>query len=260
MFVWINGQVLPAEEAAVSPVGRGWMLGEGVFETLVWRDGRAEALTSHWKRLKRGTEVMGLPVPALDEMKAALEAVVEANPGRHRLRYTVSRSVEGCDVCAVATMLTVWPEEEAVMVVPFRRNERGALAGIKATSYAENLLALRHAQDQGCGEALLLNTRGELCEGSGSNVFAVSGGRLLTPPPDSGCLQGVTRGLLMECGLAMEEVLPEEGLGKVEEMFLTSSTRGVQAVGRLDGRRLPVVNGRWTQEARHALQKALLHA
>lgn len=257
MFVWINGQILPAEKAGVSPVGRGWMLGEGVFETMVWREGRVGALVRHWERLKQGAEVFGLPVPALEEMKALLEAVVVANPGKHRLRFTVSRGVDGSDVCAVATALTVWPEEEKVMVVPWRRNERGALAGVKSVSYAENLLALRHAQERGCGEGLFGNTRDELCEGTGSNVFVVVGGRLLTPPLTAGCLPGVTRALVLEGTDAGEGVIPMSRLGGIEELFLTSSTRGVQAVAELNGRRLPVVNGRWTQESRAALEKRL---
>ena len=122
---------------------------------------------------------------------------------------------------------------------PWPRNERSALAGVKSTSYAENVVALEWARQRGAGEALLANTAGNLCEGTGSNVFALLGGRLVTPPLSSGCLAGVVRSLLVEGGLASEEDIPVRALADVEEAFLTSSTREVQPIDRLDGRPLP---------------------
>jgi branched-chain amino acid aminotransferase len=258
MFVWFNGQVMPEEEARVSPLSRGWLVGEGVFETMVWREGKVEALHRHWLRLCDGARLMGLPAPSLQEMVKALESVVMANDGYHRLRYTVSRGVgDAVDHCAVATPLTPWPEQERVVVVPWQRNAGGALTGIKSVAYAENVRALHYARERGCGEGLFLNTAGQLCEGSGSNVFFVVNDRLLTPPLASGCLPGVTRALVLESGLADESNLSAADLLQVREMFLTSSTRGVQAVAVCDEIPLPVINGEWTREARGALAQAL---
>jgi branched-chain amino acid aminotransferase len=130
-----------------------------------------------------------------------------------------------------------------VVTVPWTRNERGALAGLKTTSYGENVVALARAREQGATEALFANTQGRLCEGTGSNVFVVLGGRLLTPPLSSGCLAGITRELVLEWSGAEEADLPLGALAEAEEVFLTSSTRDIQAVQRVDGGDLPAAPG-----------------
>ena len=123
--------------------------------------------------------------------------------------------------------------------MPWTRNERSAVAGLKTTSYAENVVAVEYAHQRGASEGLFANTRGELCEGTGSNVFLVVGGRILTPPLASGCLAGVTRALVIEwCG-AEEATLSMSDLAAADEVFLTSSTRDVHPVSALDGRALP---------------------
>jgi branched-chain amino acid aminotransferase len=128
----------------------------------------------------------------------------------------------------------------AVVTSPFVRNERSALTGIKSTSYADNILALQEAKRRGAGEAILANTRGELCEGATSNVFLVREDRcVITPPLRSGCLPGVMREVVIErCrehGIVVhEEVCPLSALATCQEAFLTSSLRGVQAINRVD--------------------------
>ena len=122
------------------------------------------------------------------------------------------------------------------MTVPWPRNERGALAGLKTTSYAENVVALAYAKHRGGTEALFANTVGDLCEGTGSNVFLVRDGEVVTPPLSSGCLAGVTRALLMEWADVAEKDLPMSALAEADEVFLTSSTRDVQAVHAVDDR------------------------
>jgi branched-chain amino acid aminotransferase len=135
----------------------------------------------------------------------------------------------------------------AVHTVPWTRNEHGALAGIKTTSYAENVRALAFAKARGGSEALFANTAGHLCEGTGSNVFVVVGSRILTPPLSSGCLAGVTRALVLEATDAVEQDLPIGVLRSADEVFLTSTGRDVQPVHRVDGRFL--VPGRTTTRA-----------
>ena len=121
------------------------------------------------------------------------------------------------------------------MTVPWPRNERGALAGIKSTSYAENVVALAHATAR-CIEAIFANTIGNLCEGTGTNIFVELEGRLVTPPLSSGCLAGVTRALVVE-SMAVEELdVPVEILQTTTEAFLTSSTRDVMPIDRIDDR------------------------
>jgi branched-chain amino acid aminotransferase len=127
-----------------------------------------------------------------------------------------------------------------VVTVPWVRNERSPVAGAKTTSYAENVVALAEAHRQGAAEAILANTVGALCEGTGSNVFVASGGRLRTPSLATGCLAGVTRELLLEV-IDVEEVetLTLDDLRGADEAFLTSSTRDVQPIAEVDGRLLP---------------------
>ena len=135
------------------------------------------------------------------------------------------------------------PDATAVVTVPWTRNERGALAGLKTTSYAENVVALRPRPRARRPRGAVRQHRGRLCEGTGSNVFVVLDGQLHTPPLTSGCLAGITRELLLEWaadeGLELaEEDVPMAALAGVEGMLLTSSTRDVQPVMELDGRRL----------------------
>src|SRR4029078_9248441 len=112
------------------------------------------------------------------------------------------------------------------------RNERCPLAVLKTTSYAENVIALAYAAERGASEAVFGNLAGNLCEGTGTNVFVAVGGRLVTPPLAAGCLAGVTRALVLELTDAVEENVALGALARVDEAFLTSSTRDVQAVGR----------------------------
>ena len=122
--------------------------------------------------------------------------------------------------------------------MPWPRNERGALAGLKTTSYAENVVALAEAKRRGATEAVFANLAGHLCEGTGSNVFYVVDGELRTPTLASGCLAGVTRGLVLEWFGGREVDEPIEVLGEASEIFLASTTRDVQGVEQWDGRDL----------------------
>jgi branched-chain amino acid aminotransferase len=136
-----------------------------------------------------------------------------------------------------------------VITVPWTRNERGALTGLKTTSYAENVVALARAHEHGASEALFGNTAGRLCEGTGSNVFVVLDGEIHTPPLASGCLAGITRALTIEWTGAKETDLPMDVLARADEIFLTSTLRDVQAVHRVDDRELHGVPGPVTAKA-----------
>ena len=120
-------------------------------------------------------------------------------------------------------------------------------------SYGENVVALAHAHERGAGEAVFGNLVGNLCEGTGTNVFVAVGGRLLTPPLSAGCLAGVTRELLFELVDVAEEDLPLSALTTADEAFLTSSTREVQPIRAVDGAPLAAAPGPLTQEASAAL-------
>ena len=124
--------------------------------------------------------------------------------------------------------------------VPWPRNERGALAGLKTTSYGENVVMLAYAKERGAGEAVMANLAGHLCEGTGSNVFYVVDGELRTPSLESGCLAGVTRRLVLEWYGGREVDEPIEAVERPSEVFLASTTSDVQPVSHWDDVELPV--------------------
>jgi branched-chain amino acid aminotransferase len=257
--IWVDGGLRDADEATVSVTDHGLTVGDGVFETLKTSGGTAFAMDRHLRRLARSARGLGLPEPDQDEVRRACAAVMEANPasfGRLRVTYTGGPSPLGSDRGDAGTTLvvapgaaTVRPDTTTVVTVPWTRNENGALAGLKTTSYGENVVALARAHQHGATEALFANTRGRLCEGTGSNVFVVIDGRLLTPPLASGCLAGITRELVVEWVGAREADLPLKALQEAEEIFLTSSLRDVQAVQRVDNRELPGTPGAVTVKA-----------
>ncbi|WP_329130142.1 aminodeoxychorismate lyase [Streptomyces sp. NBC_01476] len=259
MRIWVDGGLRDAADATVSVFDHGLTVGDGVFETLKAVDGRAFATTRHLNRLARSARGLGLPEPDLAEVARACQEVLAANPvpyGRLRVTYTGGLSPLGSDRGDAGPTLVVAlgeaaprPDTTAAVTVPWTRNEKGALSGLKTTSYGENVVALDRAHRHGASEALFANTQGRLCEGTGSNVFVVIGGRLLTPPLASGCLAGITRELVIEWSGAQEADLPLEALAEADEIFLTSSLRDVQAVHRLDDRELPGAPGPVTAKA-----------
>ncbi len=269
--VWVDGELVPLERARVSPLDHALLTGDGVFETLRVHRGAPFAVRRHLDRLARSATGLRLPVPDLADLRAALDQVVAANGLEEgRLRVTVTggpgslgsdRSGEVPTVIVVGAPLPEWPPATDVVVVPWPRNERGALSGLKTVSYGENVVALAHAHDRGAGEALFPNLAGNLCEGTGTNVFVGMGGRLVTPPLSSGCLAGVTRDLLLELLLELVDVVEEDvslpALASCDEAFLSSSTRDVQPVRAIDGRVLPVPPGPLTTAAATAFADLL---
>jgi branched-chain amino acid aminotransferase len=247
--VWLNDRLVPAQAATVSVFDHGLTVGDGVFETTKVEHGVPFALTRHLRRLSRSADMVGLSLPADDLLREAAAAVCRgvADVALVRLRITLTAgpgpagSLRGDGpptllVTATETQPPVGPE--TAILVPWRRNHRGALTGVKSTSYLENVVALAAARRAGVGEALLANVADELCEGTGTNVFCVLDGVAVTPPLSSGCLAGITRALVLEwCPEVVEGRLDLDDLARAEEVFLTSSTRDVHAVAVVDGRR-----------------------
>ena len=258
MKLWLNGTVDDVERLRISPLDHGLLVGDGVFETLRVYGGVPFAWRRHHERLVASAEGIGLDVPGSALLREAADAVLAANDlSEARLRITVTggesplgseRGTAPPTVIVAASGLTPRPDETDVVTVPWARNDRGAIAGMKTISYAENVRALAYAHEHGAGEAVFPNTRGDLCEATGSNVFLVFQEVLHTPPGDSGCLLGVTRALVLELagalGIPVEEApLPLDALHRADEAFLSSTTREVQAITRVDGQPLPVAPG-----------------
>ncbi|WP_338071283.1 aminotransferase class IV [Actinomadura bangladeshensis] len=261
--IWLNGQLVDPERATVSVFDHGMLVGDGIFETVKATNGVPFALTRHLRRLARSAAGLGLPEPDHDVLAQGTLEVLAAAPkwplARVRITCTSgpgplgsARGAEGPTVSIIVGPQDPFPPTADVTVVPWPRNERGAVSGLKTTSYAENALALAYAKERGGGEAIFANTAGNLCEGTGSNIFVVLGGRLVTPPLSSGCLAGVTRALALEWFGGEEEDLALDDLYRADEAFLTSTTRDVQPIRAVDGTVLPAAPGPVTAKAMEA--------
>jgi branched-chain amino acid aminotransferase len=256
----MNGTLVPDDQARVPVTDHGLTTGDGVFEALKVTGGAPFALTRHLARLCASAAGLGLPGPDLDQIRAGVDAVLDGagRPDRARIRITVTAGESALGSMrtskAPATIIQLGELHDAtptcdVIMFPWPRNERGALAGVKTTSYAENVVALSYAQQQGGAEAIFGNLAGNLCEGTGSNVFLVSGGRLITPPLSSGCLAGITRALVLEWVGGEETDVPLGDFSEADEAFLTSTTRDVQAIRAVDGTVFPAAPGPVTRKA-----------
>jgi branched-chain amino acid aminotransferase len=260
VVVWINGDLVPDSEARISVFDHGLVVGDGVFETVKVQRGVPFALTRHLHRLATSAAGIGLPAPDLEAIRAGSLAV--AADARElplaRLRITVTGGIGplGSErgASGLTAIVALGPQNRAaesvdVVTVPWSRNDHGALSGLKTTSYADNVRALAYAKERGGNEAIFANTAGNLCEGTGTNVFLVLAGRLVTPPLSAGCLAGVTRALVLEWSGAQEEDVPLTAVGEAEEAFLTGTTRDVQPIRRVNGSVLAAVPGPVTRKA-----------
>lgn len=253
MRAWLNGDLLAdPTQGAIAVTDHGFTVGDGVFEAVKTIDGVPFALDRHLDRLERSAAGLGLPAPDLDVVRRGVEAVLRDGAaddpmGRLRITWTAgphpmgSGRGGGPPTLAVAYSAISHPAPATTVVtVPWTRNEHGATAGLKTTSYAENVIALAYAAERGGTEAVFANTAGHLCEGTGSNVFYVVDGELRTPTLDAGCLAGVTRDLVISwCGAREVDEPLTEVQATASEVFLVSTTRDVQAVSRWDDRDLP---------------------
>lgn len=223
--------------------------GQGAFETIAAYHGRLFLAAEHTDRLRLTAAALELDCPTELDLLTAMETLLTANEleslARARVRLTLTAPVTGGPSWLIeAGPPPAHPEKARVITIPFTRNERSALAGLKTINYGENVVALRLARASGADEALFGNTRDELCEGTWSNVFLYRDDTWLTPPLSSGCLPGVTRALVLELfrelGVPVNEVvIPLSELPLAEAAFLTSSLREIQAVSAIDGRELP---------------------
>lgn len=271
----MDGRLRGPEASGVSPMDRGFALGDGLFETLRVYEGRPFQLAAHLRRLEEGLERMGLHRPAelvLPWVREGIDAVLrEPEAANEALRISVTRGPG-------APGLRPPPDPEPTVVVSAvgyepelawyrdglsaaitggRVNEGALSAGLKQLGYLEFVMAREEAARRGAQDALLLNAQGHLAEGSASNLFVVRGDIVRTPGLEEGVLPGVTRAVVLELARRQdipvrEEPLPRSVLQDATEVFLTSSLRELVPVVEVDGR--PVGDGRPGPVWRHLSQ------
>lgn len=239
-LAWWNGRLVPLDEVRIDPGDPGFLMGDGLFETLRVDGGRPRDVDAHLDRLLAGLTRIGIDLPEDRAiLTRAVACVAEAAPGPiARMRITVTR---GRTRLITAVPYTPPSEGLAAILLPEPWiDSRSPITGLKSLSYQANRLALARAEQAGAFEALLLNERGRLVEGSRSNVLVRLSGRLFTPPVEDGCLPGTVRRRLLELGLVAERSLGPEELREAREVLLTNSLIGVLPVGRMDGREIEV--------------------
>jgi branched-chain amino acid aminotransferase len=260
-IIFMNDRLVPEEEARVSVFDHGLLYGDGVFEGLRSYSGRVFRLDAHLDRLWASARAISLEIPLAKETVAkAVIDTLAANKlvdGYVRLLITRGAGSLGLDpnrtknpqVIVIADTISLYPQEFyerglRIVTAATQRVHSAALSPrIKSLNYLNNIMAKLEGLQAGCVEALMLNHKGEVAECTGDNVFVVRSGRLLTPPPDAGILEGITRGAVMELAHAAgidcsEATLTRYDLYTSDECFLTGTAAEVIPVVEIDGRKV----------------------
>jgi len=266
-----NGRLLPMEQVRLSPGQAGLLSGWGLFTTLRVFEGVPFAFERHWRRLEKDARLTHLPFPfEAEKVRAQLDEVLRANQVREGTAriYMVYNQVgfwqseepmPQVDLIIYSAGLPSYREPVRLALRAEGRHAASPLAGVKTTAWLNNVWNLYEAQQGGWDEVVLLNERGEVAECTAANIFCARGGKVLTPPLASGCLAGVTRGLLLEIGpqagvLVEEATLKPEDLYSADEVFISSTNRNLLAVGEIAGHRMPAAPGPVTQKLEKAFE------
>jgi len=241
--VLLNGRLLDAAEARISPLGDGIMFGLGLFETIKILSGRPVFFSDHFERLRRSAGKLGLTfTAAADELRARCEQCLSANGlGEGSLKIVVFQDTDGPGELIATRGKTYLAEhyERGFALKTFPGGQReGKLFGLKTLSYLGNLQANQAAVAAGCDEALFIDSAGQVLEGSTSNVFVVKGGEVLTPPLDGRILPGIARYRVLQLlKTGRECAVPVQLLSGADEIFVTNALLGVMPVAAVDQQR-----------------------
>jgi branched-chain amino acid aminotransferase len=260
MIIWINGELMDERDARIAPNDRGFLLGDGLFETLLARQGRIAFLDAHVIRLAAGGNILGIPLPASTRhLGVACGMLLEANgltqSPRTALRITLTRGPGPRGLLPPATpnptlMITASESptpaasQSAVLATP-RRNALSPVSRLKALPYLDNLLAREEARSRGADEALMLDTSGHLACASVANIFLWEGDKLVTPAEECGILPGVTRAAVIELAERLkisvtEDMIAPQRIARADGAFLTNSLIGLMPLSRIERRDVPM--------------------
>lgn len=255
-IVFLNGILVPRSQARISPFDLGFLYGYGLFETMRAYSGHIFRLEMHLERLRASGKLLGLDVNAQQLEKACHDTLKANKLDDARIRLTISigegeaipdRPKQARSTVFVVALRYNPPPPETyqngyrAIVSSIRQNSRSPLSRLKTVNYLNNILARQEAKANGADEALMLNERGLLCEGSTSNLFIVYRGSLITPGEESGCLPGITRQVVLEIAkgtginISQRKVRLEE-LQCADEAFLTNSLIELMPLTRVNGK------------------------
>lgn len=243
--IWFNTKLYEQGEASLDPLDRGFLLGDGLFETMAVHEGRVLNFAAHLARLRQGCDVLNLPFPSLDLEKAVQSLTTASQLQKAVVRLTWSRGVGGRGVLPLSevqpTLLITadaWPLSLAparcVVSQRTRRNEFSPLCHVKSLNYLDSILARLEATERGADEAILLATSGFVAEATASNVFIRLDGKILTPPLADGALPGTRRAEIIRLLDVVERRVHLEELFRADEIFLTNAL-SIRAVVSVDG-------------------------
>jgi len=264
-MVMHNGKLLPIGDVRLSPGQAGLLSGWGLFTTLRVFDGVPFAFERHWKRLQKDAGRTRVPFPfQADAVRAQLGEVLRANQvkeGTARIYVVYNKvgfwqsdeSFPEADLILYSAGLPNYREPSRLGIAEHGRHAASPLAGVKVTSWLNNVWNLAEIQRGGYDEVLLLNEHGEVAECTAANIFMSKGDSVYTPPLSSGCLEGVTRGLLLElapkAGLrAQERTLLPSDLYAADEVFISSTNRSLLAVGEIADHKFAAAPGPVTRK------------
>jgi branched-chain amino acid aminotransferase len=259
-FVFHNDRLLPVAEVRLSPGQAGLLNGWGLFTTVRIYEGIPFAFERHWKRLQRDAERTHCPFPFEESVvRGQLGEVLRANHVREGAArvYMIYNQVgfwrsdedfPGVDLLVCSADLPSYREPARLGLREHGRNAASPLAGVKVTSWLDNVWNYYEAQQAGFDEVVLLNERGEVAECTAANIFCVKGGRVATPPVSAGCLQGITRSVLLEIGAGVgapveERILRPEDLYTADEVFISSTNRSMLGVSEVNGHAIAAAPG-----------------
>jgi len=260
-IIFMNDKLVPEDEARVSVFDHGLLYGDGVFEGLRSYAGKVFRLDAHLDRLWASARAICLEIPLAKEAvaKAVIDTLAANKLSDGYIRLVVTRGAGslGLDpnrtknpqVIVIADTISLYPAEFyeqglRIVTAATQRTQSAALSPrIKSLNYLNNIMAKLEGLQAGCVEALMLNHKGEVAECTGDNIFIVRSGRLLTPPPDAGILEGITRNAVMELAVAggidcREATLTRHDLYTADECFLTGTAAEVIPVVEIDGRKI----------------------
>jgi len=261
--IFHNDRIIPLKKARLSPGQMGLLMGWGVFTTLRIYEGRPFAFDRHWARMSHDAERLGMNLDHDQEaVRQAVIKLAEANDrpeGMARVSFVKNRGgfwAEAddrpeSDLLIFTRPLVQWPAIHRLKLQPHAIYSATRLAGVKMLSWAQNAALLEKGHAEGFDDVLLLNENGQLAECTSANVFLVRRDQVVTPPLSAGCLPGVTRDVLLEvvpqAGFELrEENLTPEDLASAAEVFISSTTREVAAVGSIDAHWLYHAPGKTT--------------